>query len=275
MTRLPAHTGLKPTMFVATYKEIFRRLPLIAFMVRRDNKARVAHFALGIFWDVITPASNMLIYYFLIAVVFQRASDYAAPAYLFIIIGISHYMFFQRALTTAGQSIVSSESIMMQVAIEPLVFTAVELRRALRDFSVYVTLCIILYIIAMPSIPATVIYYPLLIIALVIMAWSFGVVLATLTVFMRDITNFVPIVLRILLYTSSVIYPLSFVPEQYRDLYFLNPVAVWFSALQWCLYGGEPPPLRAILIAIGIVVTTFIFGHWLYESTKTKFTRAF
>ena len=248
-------------MTIALYNEIFRRMPLIGFMANRNSRAGVADTALGILWDVLMPASNMFVYYFLIAIVFQRSGNYPAPAYLFIIIGISHYLFFNRVLTGACSVIRNNSSVLMQIPIEPLIFSAVEFRRALGEFAVYVVLGTALYLIAMPSPPVTVVFYPILALFLFFLTWSVGVLLATVCVFMRDIVKFVAIALRLGLYCSAVLYPLSFLPSPYSELLLLNPLATWFGLSHWALYGAPPPPASAIFGMIAFSLAVFFAGH--------------
>ena len=252
-----------------------RRMSLIGFMANRNRRAGVADTALGVLWDILMPAANMFVYYFLIAIVFQRSGNYPAPAYLFIIIGISHYFFFNRFVTNACNVVRSNSSVLMQVPLEPLVFSAVEFRQALGEFAVYVVLCAILYAIVMPSPPGTVIYYPLLALSLFFLTWSLGVFVATVCVFMRDVAKLVTIVLRLGLYCSAVLYPLDFLPAPYKELLLLNPLATWFGLSHWVLYGSPPPPISAIAGMIGFTIVVFVIGHVLYGRFKSQFTKAF
>lgn len=262
-------------MITSLYKEIFGRMPLIGFMANRSRRAGVADTALGVLWDILTPALNMFVYYFLIAIVFQRSGNYPAPAYLFIIIGISHYFFFNRVLTGACSVIRSNSSVLMQVPLEPLIFSAVEFRRALGEFGVYVVLCSTLYIVAMPSAPTTIVFYPFLALLLFFLTWSVGVLLATICVFMRDIAKLVAIALRLGLYCSAVLFPLDVLPKPYSELLLLNPLATWFGLSHWALYGAPAPPAPAIYGLIGFTIVIFFVGHFLYIRLCPQFTKAF
>ena len=262
-------------MITTLYAEIMRRMALIGFMANRNRRAGVADTALGVLWDIITPASNMFVYYFLIAIVFQRSGNYPAPTYLFIIIGISHYLFFNRVLTGACNVVRSNSSVLLQVPLEPLVFSAVEFRRAFGEFCVYLVLCIILYAFAVPSSPGTLIYYPLLLVLFLFLTWSIGVLLATICVFMRDIAMIVAIALRLGLYCSAVLYPLDVLPAPYDKLLLWNPLATWFGLSHWSLYGSPPPTTSAIAGLVGITIAIFLIGHFLYDRLKPQFTKAF
>lgn len=261
-------------MFSSTYSEIFRRMPLIEFMAKRNRRANVADTALGVLWDVITPASNMLIYYFLIAVVFQRGGAYPAPAYLFIIIGISHYLTFQRILGVSCKVIRNNSRILMQIPIEPIVFFAMEVRRGLAEYAVYFALCAALYLLSGHPVPGTIVFYPLLVLFFFFTTWSVGVIIATAGVFMRDIANLVPIVLRLMLYCSAVLYPLSLLPPQYQEIMLINPLAVWFSLLHWSLFGSPLPPVGSIIGLVAFSLICFVAGNYLYDRFKPQFTKA-
>jgi len=262
-------------MMFSPYREVWQRRTFIDFMARRDQRAQVSDRALGFLWDILTPAANMAIYYLLIVVIFARGGDYGVSPALVIIVGISHYLFFQKFVMNASQSVFGNEGILMQVKIEPMVFMAVDFRKALQDFLIYFLLMAALYAWMMPAASANLVWYPVLLLPYFLFAWSVGLLLASASVYMRDLTNLTPIVLRILLYASLVLYPISFIPERLYPFFFANPLAVWFGLLQWCLYDMPAPPQTAILAALGTLVVTFLFAHWLYAALRRGFTRAF
>jgi lipopolysaccharide transport system permease protein len=72
------------------------------------------------------------------------------------------------------------------------------------------------------------------------------------------------------MYLTPVVYPVSKVPEAYRLLLALNPVAGYVDAFRWCLYKTTPHPE---LIAASLVATSLLFmgGAFFYARTQGSF----
>jgi lipopolysaccharide transport system permease protein len=80
----------------------------------------------------------------------------------------------------------------------------------------------------------------------------------------------VGLALQIWLYASPIIYPVSAVPEQYRTIYFLNPMAGILTAYRDVLLYQQPPGLY-FLPAVVIALLTLAGGYWLFRRVEPRF----
>ena len=83
-----------------------------------------------------------------------------------------------------------------------------------------------------------------------------------------------------LMYLSPVVYMANFVPEErwglpLRELYYYNPLACIFGAVQWSLLGGEPPPTGPLVSLALFVIGSLFLSHWVYARLKPAFTKSF
>ena len=87
--------------------------------------------------------------------------------------------------------------------------------------------------------------------------------LSALNVRYRDVRHTVPFLVQVLMYASPVVYPASVVPERFRALYELNPMAGVIEGFRWALL-GTPAPDPVTLAASGIVVAGLLVGGLVY-----------
>jgi lipopolysaccharide transport system permease protein len=257
------------------YIELWQRRHLISFMSSVRRRGTIFKTLLGRSWYLLNPLAQMLIYYFLVVIVFDRQGIDGVHPFILIATGITHYLFLQNAIVTSCSSIVGNESLLMQIRIEPVTFTAVTFTDALRNFGFMLLVFGAFFAFAGPSLAWKAAFYPFILLLLCALAWICCLIVSTLTVFFRDIQQLSGIVLRILMYLSLVIYPLSFIPEQYQTLYLLNPIACLFALLQWSLLGGAFPPLLPIVSLAVVFVTFLLSAHWIYVNRKDKITKHF
>ncbi len=256
------------------YRTLWDRRTLINFMVMRSRKANVFKTLLGHAWFVIGPLAQMGIYYFLIVVLFKRSTGEVHPL-VFLMVGITHYLFFQQAINGGCAAIIGNQSLLMQIKIEPLVFIAIRFKEAIEDFKITLVLLAGMYLIWGPPLSWTALYYPVILAVLGIVSWCFCIIASSLTVFFRDIPHLVRIVFRLLMYMCPVVYSLSDVPESKLGLYLLNPIGTIFASLQWSLVKGQAPPKTAFIPLAIFLVVIVIVSHMLYLRLSPKFTKAF
>jgi ABC-type polysaccharide/polyol phosphate export permease len=197
-----------------------------------------------------------------------------------VMVGLSHYLFLQKGLLGSCRSIVGRERMLLQMPIEPMIFSAVTFLRHLRGFGISILLVAAIYLWKGPAAGAHLAWYPLCLAALLVVVWAWSVLLGVLTVFFRDLPNLATIALRLLLYMSPVIYPLSLVPEErwglkLRALYLLNPLASLFSILQWSLLGGTAPGLESVAVTAVFVATSLLLAHLAYARLTPSITKSF
>ena len=230
-----------------------------------ERAASLAGHMFGALWFVLAPLLEMLVYYVLVSVIFQRGSYGHYPAFVGIMTGIIHYRIFQKMVSQSVPSIVDRRNIMLQVKIEPMTFVAIAVLKVLLDARYYVPLyaATLLFYGVYPS--GNIIWYLPVLGLLLLAGWAVSLLLAVIYVYFRDIKELSVVILRLLIYLCPVIYPISFVPQAYLDLYLLNPFATLFVMVQACLLGSPFPSPLHVANCIIFVALLLVLAHLLYN----------
>lgn len=256
-----------------SYRAVKTYWSMIRFMALKDLRVSVLGTFLGKIWLVLEPLVHMLIYYFIIVIVFRAGKRYGINPFVFIMMGLTHFLFLQKSVNAGSGAILTRQSILMQIKIEPLIFVCIESYKSYIDFLIYFALYLFFYLKFGPPIPQNIIYYPIILIILFFLAHNLTILSASLVVVIRDTRVIVGIIMRILMYMSPVVYSVEFIPERYRELYLYNPFSCLFALFHWSVFDAPFPPAGPIFSMIIFVLLTFVLAQLTYNSLKPQFTK--
>ncbi len=251
--------------------ELWEYRGLLLLLVWRDIKSRYSQTVLGAGWAVLQPLLPMAIF----TVVFGRfariPSD-GVPYALFSLCGLSLWTYFASALSGGGNSLVLNRNLLTKVYFPRLVIPASQVLTALVDFAISFTVLLAALLIAglVPR-PEALVMVPILLLAVSMTALGAGAWLAALGVQYRDVRHLSPFLTQIWMYASPIVYPMSLVPEQYRTLYALNPMAGILSEFRAVLLGVPGPTSLQLGLSLGAAVLVFLTGTLYFRHAEQVF----
>jgi lipopolysaccharide transport system permease protein len=100
---------------------------------------------------------------------------------------------------------------------------------------------------------------------------GFSWMLASLGVYLRDVSQIIGVIPSMLMFMSPIFYPASALPENYRYLLYLNPLTPVIEMTRDVLYWNMMPDLR--LLGIYWLATAFIawLGFAWFQKTRKVF----
>jgi teichoic acid transport system permease protein len=243
---LPAPAPVYYSRRVRDYiKDLWQRREFIWFLAMGNFKARNASTALGLFWWVLNPVLLSLVYWFVFGLIFPGSRDI-----IYLMSGMFAFHFTAQSLTGGANAVLQNSKLLTNLKFPRLILPMANLIEALVGFTVSLGVLLALQVVLRQFFPG---WSLLLLLAIVPLQVLFNLGLASiagrLAVPFRDINNFIPYIVRIWLYLSPIIWPLTFLEgdraASFAQFAELNPM---FSLIS--VY-------RAALIAVvdeGVVV---------------------
>ena len=259
---------------LCTHSEaIWQRRDFIRDQARSQRYVRIVDRTLGSVWFFLAPLAELVVYFLLVAVIFQRQEFYGVPAFVAIALGLAHYWVFQRIFSRTVSVIVDNRSILLQIKIEPITFVAISFLAGLQEVKYYIII-VAFAMLAYGIVPgSSIFFYPFMLGLILIVTWAFSLLAATAYVFFRDIKELSAILMRLLLYACPIIYALQLVPDAFRDLYLFNPFATLFAMVSSVVLGFESPAMHHVIASVAFAFTALLAAHLYYEWTKRLFTK--
>jgi lipopolysaccharide transport system permease protein len=249
--------------------ELWNYRELIYSFTWRDVKIRYKQTALGFLWAIIQPLFMMIIFTIFFGGLAKIPSE-GVPYPLFVLAALLPWTLFAEGLTRSTASMVTNSSIMTKVYFPRLVMPISGILSPLVDFVVSFSILIIMmaYFGYMPTI--NVIFLPLFILLALATSLGVGLWLSALNVLYRDFQYTVPFIIQLWMFASPVVYSSTLIPEQFRFLYGLNPMAGVIEGFRWALLGTTPPG-GMILVSTGVVVFLLVGGLFYFKRMEQYF----
>lgn len=210
---------------------------LVYNLVLRNIKLRYRKSFFGVFWTVLIPASNALVYYF----VFQFVMRVQIDNYLmFVLAGLIPWTFFSQTVFTGMESLVSNHSILNKVPVPPYAFPMAEALTATLNLLAAIPVLLVVGFLTGVAWQWgwSLLLLPLLIFLLGSIAYGLGLILSYAYVYLRDLRHLLTILLQIWFYLTPILYQPSMIPEKFRFVLYLNPVALIFEGFHAILAGS-------------------------------------
>ena len=270
-TASPPTVIIKPSKSVAlSFKELYDYRELFGFLIWRDITVRYKQTVLGILWAVIQPVLSMVVF----TVIFGRfvgVNTDGLPYPIFSYSALVIWTYFADALRRSTDSLVANNSLVTKVYFPRLIMPIASVLSGLFDFCLAFLVLIGLFFYYHIPFRPEIFYLPIFLLLAIMTAFGTGAWLSALNVRYRDIRYIVPFLSQIWLFGSPVVYSATSVPEQWRLLYGINPMAGVVQGFRWALLGQGQP--SSIMMTASIISATILFlsGIWYFRRVEKYF----
>jgi lipopolysaccharide transport system permease protein len=236
------------------WRELWEYRELLGFLVWRDVKVRYKQTVLGAAWAVIQPLLTMVMFTLLFGRLAKMPSD-GLPYAPFAFAALVPWTFFANAVASSANSLVGNTHLISKVYFPRLLITLSSLGTGLLDM--LVALGVMVGILAWYHFGLSwhVVLLPAFIALTVTLALGVGAGLSALCAMYRDVRYVVPFLTQIWMFASPVIYPVRFVPDRWRWIFYLNPLVGAIDGFRSSLLGL---PFNWAAIACAVFVTLAI-----------------
>ncbi len=266
VTSLTAPAQLRPTQRSA----FTRYRQSLWLLTKRDLSVRYSTNALGYVWSVLDPLLMSAIYFFVFVVVFKRGDKAGEDPYIvFLIAGLLPWTWFNSVVTDAARVFSKESKLVRSTALPRTLWVA---RIVLSKGIEFVASLLVLVIFAVATLtPVTrdIVWFPLAVLIQAVLVFGLGLLVAPLTVFYKDLERAIRLILRLLFYSSPVVYSASQWPKEWhgvpiRALLDMNPLAGVFGMYRAVFWPQELDWNHVLVSAIGALVFLGL-GAWVFN----------
>jgi lipopolysaccharide transport system permease protein len=260
----------RKSLFDLNFTELWAYRELLYFLLWRDIKIRYKQTVIGVAWSVLQPLAAMLIFTLIFGLLARIPSD-GLPYTVFAYAGLLPWTYFAQAVTTSSQSLIGDAALVRKVYFPRLIVPMASVARPVVDFSP--SMVILLAMMAWHGIAPTwrLAVFPAFLLLAVATALAVGLWLSALNVRYRDVGYAIPFLVQCWMFASPVVYPASVVPERWRLLYHLNPMAGVIEGFRWSLLGADLPRLDLLAASTGMVLLLLAGGLIFFRRLEPSF----
>lgn len=251
-------------------RDLWHRRSLLFYLVISGLKAEHRNTVLGYFWWLLDPLLGVVVYYFLRVVLLGAAGPDYVP---FLVIGLVVFRNFSSALNTSAKSIVRQSGIITQVYLPKAMFPfgAVLTQTINFGFSLVVVAMFLGFSRVVPG--PEVLWLPLLVVVQMLFHTAIALMVALLTVFVRDIDNVLTHIMRLMRYAAPVIWEADRLPARLSWVVDYNPFAWILASYRNILMYGALPDFGDLAVVSGgslVVIVVMLALYTRYEHVIIK-----
>ncbi|HYR84154.1 MAG TPA: ABC transporter permease [Terriglobia bacterium] len=254
-------------------RELWAYRELIYFLTWRDIKVRYKQTALGIAWALLQPLAMMVVF----TLFFGRlagVSSQGVPYPVFALVALIPWQLFSRAITESTNSLVTDQRLITRVYFPRIIVPISTTLAAVVDFLVSGGLLILLLAFYGMPLRLEMLWLPVFTVLLLVTALGAGFWLSALNVEYRDVMYTIPFLNQFWFFITPVVYSSNIVPERWRAVYGLNPLAGVVEGFRWALIGGGGKPGPMMFASTAVAIVLFTGGIIWFRSRERRFVDA-
>ena len=256
---------------LANPMDLWHSRGLLYYLVWRDLKVRYKQTVLGVLWAVIPPVLTVVVFSVFFGRLMGLQDKLSVPYPVFAYAGLLPWRLFATSVGRSGPSVVGSASLITKVYFPRIVIPVSSVGAAVVDYAIsLLVLGGVMIAYSVELTPAALLIIPLT--ALTLMAaLGVGTLLSALTVAYRDFRQIIPFLVQIWLFVTPVIYPVKIVPERWRPLLALNPMAGIVNAYRAVLLPEWTLTAHELYISAAMAFVFLFSGMFCFRQMEKHF----
>ena len=250
--------------------ELIQYRELLIDLTVREIKVRYKQSILGIFWSILQPLLMMIVF----TIVFSRFAKIPSdgiPYPLFSYTGLLPWTFFATSLSFAIPSLVTNSNLLTKIYFPREIFPIASILAVSVDFCIAAVIFIGILVFYKVTLTLSAFYIVPILLIQVLLALAVSLFASAINVFYRDVKYALPFFIQLLMYLSPVIYPVSSVPERFRPLYMLNPMAPIISSYRKVLIIGASPDFYYLGISAFVTLIMLFLSYKYFKMVEMSF----
>ncbi len=257
------------------FASLWRHRALTGALIKREVIGRYRGSVLGLLWSFFNPVLMLSVYTFVFSVVLKArwntASDSKTEFALVLFAGLLVFNLFSECVSRAPSLIMQNANYVKKVVFPLDILPWVIMGSALFHLLVSFVVWLIFYGVFFGIPPVTGLYLPVVMMPLIGMTMGISWFLASLGVYLRDVSQVIGMLTTILMFLSPIFYPASALPEDYLDLFMMNPLTPTIEAVRNVLIWGKDIDWVAFGVYWLVSVVIACLGFAWFQKTRKGF----
>lgn len=268
---IKGHTSL----FDLKFNDVWRYRDLLWMFVKRDFVSFYKQTVLGPLWFFIQPLFTTIVFTFVFGNLAKISTD-GLPQQLFYLSGITAWNYFSDCLTKTSTVFRDNASIFGKVYFPRLIMPLSIIVSNLVRFLVQLLLLIIMMVYfgfqgANFHVTYAILFFPFLVALMALLGLGLGLIITAMTTKYRDLTFLVSFGVQLLMYGTTVIYPLSAAPAKYKSIIELNPMTGIIEAFRYAFLGKGEFSAWSISYSVLVTIIVLFLGVIIFNKTEKNF----
>lgn len=254
------------------FKNIYNYRELLKTNVQKEIRGRYKNSFLGILWSFLNPLLQIAVYAIIFPLIMKTQQEYYV---IFLCVGLIPWTYFTTTITQAASNIIANGNIVKKVYFPREILPISVVTSTTVNFLIS---CLIILAFVMGyglGISKYIVFFPLIVLVQYIFSLGVAFIISSVTVYLRDLEHLIGIALQVLFYATPIVYSLETLPEQFRGIMYLNPMAHIITAYRSIFYDQAMPNLQTLGILFAISIVLCVVGYIIFSKLQKGFAEEF
>ena len=253
-------------------KNIYNYRELLKTNVQKEIRGRYKNSFLGIIWSFLNPLLQLAVYAIIFPLILKDTQEYYV---IFVCTGLIPWTYFTTTITQAAFTIIANGNIIKKVYFPREILPIAVVTSATVNFLIS-TLIIIAFCFAYGlGISRYIIFYPIVMLMQYVLSLGISFILSSITVYLRDLEHIISIALQVAFYATPIVYASDTIPEAFRGIISLNPMAHIINAYRDIFYNQTMPDFKVLGVLFLISIVICIIGYIIFNKLQKGFAEEF
>jgi lipopolysaccharide transport system permease protein len=251
-------------------KDLWIYRELVYFMTWRDLKVRYKQTLLGASWAVLQPFLTMVVFSIFFGGLAKVPSD-NVPYPIFSFTALLPWTLFSKALLDASKSLVSSAHIITKIYFPRIILPLASILAGIVDFFIAFVVLLVMMVFYKIAPTSNIWTLPFFLLLALVSALGVGLWLSALNVLYRDINYATHFITQFWMFITPIAYSSTMIPDKWKLIYSLNPMAGVVNGFRWALLGIGEGPGADLMVSVVVAVVLLISGLIYFKRTERLF----
>lgn len=254
------------------------KLSLLKTLVQRDLEARYKGSILGNLWPLLNQLSQLLIYTYVFSIVLQVKLDLASMPKgnvsfsLWLFAGLLPWNAFTAGLLQSANSLVTQPNLVKKVVFPLRLLPLVPICSAFIESLMGLAILVLLVGVLSHGFNTALGLLPLAWLPQLLLTAGLGYLVASFTVFLRDIPQSLVVIVNLWFYLTPIVYPAHVIPAPWQHwVLWLNPLAAIVETYRDLVLVGKMQHWGEWAFATILALLLFLGGLWVYQRLRPAF----
>ena len=251
------------------FQELINHKEILRALVIKDLKVMYVQTFLGYGWAIINPLLTVII----LSIVFggiAKIHTGEIPYVLFALAGVSAWNYISNVISESGRAVLGARDLISKVYFPRVILPLSKAVVGLVEFGISLIGLFVLMLFMGYAPSVNLFFLPLFLLLIIMSGLGIGIWISALSILYRDFFYIIPFFLRVGMFITPVAFPFSSIPEKYRLLVYLNPLAAPVEGLRWSILGGELSG-QYFLISLSCCLVFFFSSLWYFNRVEHRF----
>ena len=270
------HTS-QTTSLTSLAHSLWRNRGLILQMTKREVIGRYKGSVMGLTWSLFNPILMLSVYTIVFSQVFRSrwgsagSTESKTQFAVVLFAGIIVHSLLSEVLNRAPGLILSNVNYVKKVVFPLEILPVISMGAAIFHSMISLVVLMTAFILFNGYAHWTALLAPLVLLPLVVLALGLAWILASIGVFVRDVSQTIGILMTVLMFLSPVFYPISSLSERFRPLFMANPLTFIIEQAREVIIWGHLPNWGGLAIYLLIALGVMWLGFAWFQKTKKGF----